>query len=304
MKRLWGKAICPASCGEIVEGTIDERDFLVTCPIALYTEVSVHLDRNMIKHIDCSEFEHNKAIQAVEKTLTYFGIKKLKAEILINTDIPCGVGLSSSTADITAACIATAQALGKSISDDAIANIALSIEPSDGIMYPGVMMFDHIHGTVRKRLGHMPEMDVYIIDTGEQVDTQQFNNIKDLKQKNKQKEPMVKQALELTFKAFEEGNLKLLGEAMKISAFAHQSILFKPHLSDIVQLGDRYGAIGVNIAHSGSIVGIFFEKGYIICRDFWKEIGDIMLKYNQTYRIIRTCTDNNGPRISENCFSA
>ncbi len=30
MKRLWGKAICPASCGEIVEGTIDERDFLVT----------------------------------------------------------------------------------------------------------------------------------------------------------------------------------------------------------------------------------------------------------------------------------
>lgn len=300
---MLGKAICPASCGEIVQGTIDDCNFLVTCPIALYTQVAVSLDGNVNKPNDCSGLDHTKTIQAVEKTLIYFGMEDLKPHVSVNSNIPYGVGLSSSTADITAACLATAQVLGERISDDAIADIALSIEPSDGIMYPGAMLFDHINGQWRKSLGKLPEMDVYIINTGEQVDTRQFNNMKDLKQKNRQKEPAVRQAIDLTLKAFEKGDVKLLGDAMKISAVSHQTILFKPHLSNIIDLGNQYSAVGVNVAHSGSVMGVFFKKGHIVPRSFWKKIRDIMLNHDLTYRIIKTHTDNSGPRVVQNCPS-
>lgn len=297
MRLLWGKAVCPASCGEIVQGAINDYNFLVTCPIALYTEVSVRLDYNVNKLADYSGFEHTKAIQAVEKTLTYFGMEDLKADISINTKIPYGVGLSSSTADITAACLATAQALGERISNDTIADIALSVEPSDGLMYSGAVLFDHIQGQWRKSLGPLPEMDVYIIDTGEQVDTRQFNNMKDLRQKNRQKEPAVKQALDLTFKAFERNDVNLLGDAMIMSAVAHQSILFKPHLSDIIDLGNQYSAVGVNVAHSGSVMGVFFKRGHIVPRVFWNSVKDVMLNYDLKYRVLKTYIDNNGPKV-------
>ena len=166
---MFGKAVCPSSCGEIVQGSIDDRDFLVTCPIALYTEVSVLLSDKTYKLTDehkISETDISKTVKAVEKTLKYFGASDLKAKISITSEIPRGIGLSSSTADITAACLATAEALRKVISADTISNIALSIEPSDGIIYPGAILFNHLHGQWKRTLGSLPEMDVYIIDTG------------------------------------------------------------------------------------------------------------------------------------------
>lgn len=293
---MQAKAICPASCGEIIEGTIDNTNILVTCPIAIYTEVLIKLHNDKNKYTCSSNLECKKTIQAVRKTLKYFGACELGADITVKSNIPCGIGLSSSTADITAACFATAQALGKSISPDAVADIALSIEPSDGIMYPGIMLFDHIEGKIRKRLGFLPKMDVYIIDTGEKVDTEQFNSMKDLKEKNRQKEAAMKEALALIFSAFQKKDFKLLGQAMKISAIAHQSILPKPHLPDVIKLGEKYGAIGTNIAHSGSAIGTFFKKDYKINQSFWKELDDIMHNYNITYRITKTSTCNSGPK--------
>ncbi|NLZ54529.1 MAG: GHMP kinase, partial [Thermoanaerobacteraceae bacterium] len=204
-------AICPASCGEIVQGMIGNCNFLVTCPIALYTKVSVHLGYNVATNTENNKFYYHKALQAVNKTLTFFEMNHLKAFITVNSNIPRGIGLASSTADITAACLATSQALGKKISNDTIADIALSIEPSDGIMYPGVVLFDHISGRLRKSLGFLPELEVYIIDIRQQVDTEQFNSIADLKEKNKQKEQVVKRALRLTLEALEQADMKRLG---------------------------------------------------------------------------------------------
>jgi L-threonine kinase len=297
MRHLWATAICPASCGEILQGSIGDCNFLVTCPIALYTKVSVHLGYNMATNSEHNKSQYKKALQAVDKTLKYFGKNHLKPLVTVNSSIPRGIGLASSTADISAACLATAQALGKRISNDTIADIALSIEPSDGIMYPGAVLFDHISGRLRKRLGPLPEMDVYIIDIGQQVNTERFNSIKDLKGKNKQKEQAVKHALRLTLEAFEKADIKLLGDAMKISAVAHQSILFKPHLKGIIDIGSRYNAVGVNVAHSGSIIGVFFRKGQTPPERFWKEVRNIMQNFNMPYDVIKTCTDNNGPRI-------
>ena len=72
---------------------------------------------------------------------------------------------------------------------------------------------------------------------------------------------------------------------------------YKPHLSDIIDLGDKYCAVGVNVAHSGSVIVVFFKKGHIVSRSFWNKIRGIMLNYDLIYRIIKTHTDNSGPKI-------
>ncbi|PUU86393.1 MAG: GHMP kinase, partial [Halanaerobium sp.] len=32
----------PGSCGELLQGSIDDQNFLISCPINLYTEVKAH----------------------------------------------------------------------------------------------------------------------------------------------------------------------------------------------------------------------------------------------------------------------
>ena len=288
-----GKAICPGSCGEIVQGLVDGQNFLITCPIALYSEVTVQLAE---KERFLTKTHNIKSYTAAQKVLEYFEVKNCTIKLHINSQIPRGVGLSSSTADITATCLATAKALKKTISPDTIADIALSIEPSDGIMYPGAWIFDHIYGRRREELGQIPDMDVYIINTGEHIDTLIFNNRHELKMLNINKEKQVKEALALAYEAFDREDKRLLGDAMIKSAISHQPILYKEHLFEIIALGKEFGAIGVNIAHSGSALGIFCEKEFEFPKQFWMKIKYIMDKYKKKYHILKTQIDNSGPR--------
>ena len=48
------------------------------------------------------------------------------------------------------------------------------------------------------------------------------------------------------------------------SALANQDILFKPHLNEIINFAMNEGALTVNIAHSGTVIGIFFDDIYVV----------------------------------------
>ncbi|TYP56794.1 GHMP kinase [Thermosediminibacter litoriperuensis] len=297
-----GEARCPGSCGEIVQGAIGGRNFLITCPITLYSTARVELiqhrgeNKPTVNSAGMME-SWQKTRKAVRKLLDYYGFYELDFDIRIVSQIPVGKGLSSSTADITAACLAVARALDKPISPDLIADIALSIEPSDGVMYRGSVIFDHVHGTWRESLGELPDMDIYIVDPGEVVDTESFNSRRDLDELNRKKENIVEEALYMTREAFRKKDIGLLGKAMMKSAVAHQQILYKPHLEHLINLSRKHGAIGVNVAHSGSAVGVFFEKDRAPESSFFEDLRRIMDGFGKEYRIIKTGIDNLGPRI-------
>lgn len=289
-----GRAICPASCGEVIQGLIDNNNLLITCPISLYSTVEVEVYEKIEKPKEIAK--NQKALEAAKKTLSYFGRSSWDVDIKLNSNIPEGIGLASSTADITATCLAVASALGKIILPDTIADIALSIEPSDGTMFSRVMLFDYISGNVRQSLGLMPEMNVLILDTYEEVDTIEFEK-HDLKQLRRSKEAEVREALNLALASFKLNKEELLGQAMIKSALAHQRILFKPHLNEVINLGKRNNAIGVNVAHSGSAMGIFFDKNYSIKKDFFYDLDKIMRNHKKKYRILKAKTGNIYPRI-------
>ena len=136
-------ASAPGTCGELVQGMTGGAHFLVTCPINQFSRATATLrvaDSGQSDMVVCGIDHLPKAKQAVaatlEKLAPHLGIANLTAEITITNPIPAGKGMGSSSADIAAAVGAVGLAAGKPFPPDDIAGIALSVEPTDGVMFP------------------------------------------------------------------------------------------------------------------------------------------------------------------------
>ena len=240
----------PGSCGELAQGTIDGKNFLITCPIDLYSEVTVK------PHEGAASLDvGSKVISAIKKTLHYLQVTD-NFHVTVKSELPIGKGMASSSADISATCQSIALSAGKLLSLDEITNIALSIEPTDGIYYPGVVLFDHVKGHLRQALGNAIPMYIAIFDVGGEIDTLHFNQRSDLEKLNQAKRMQVQNAMNLIVEGLTKNNVALLGKGSTLSALANQKILYKPHLEEIIDIALSWGAAGVNIAHSGTVVGV------------------------------------------------
>lgn len=287
-----GKARVPLTCGEFVQGNLAGLDFLVSCPVSLFSRAEVWLqDSEGSFPITAGpwppspglpEFEDSfvvsdpasgpgpeirvlappppggalKAARALKLTLREFRWNGRGAWLKIRRPVPPGKGYGSSTADIAATAFAAARALGKSITPRQVARTALSIEPTDGTMFPGLALFDHRRGRIARLLGPPPPMRILILDLGGEVDTGGFNRRADLAALNARKEPLVRDALRRVILGIRRGDPWLLGEGATGSAIAHQAILPKDGLEEIVVTARRAGAYGVVAAHSGTLLGL------------------------------------------------
>ncbi|HWR43294.1 GHMP kinase [Sporomusa sp.] len=246
------KVKAPGSCGELVQGTINGVNFLITCPVDWYSEVTVVSGGSMAH-------AQPKTAAAVNKIFEYLNISG-NIGLAVESDLPVGKGMASSSADISAACQAAALAVADTqLSCDEIADIALTIEPTDGIFYPGIIMFDHVQGKIRRYLGNPPPMYIAVFDVGGQVDTLVFNDREDLAILNKAKETQIVTAVELVAQGLKTGNARLIGQGATMSAVANQAILYKPCLERVINCSSDFGAVGVCAAHSGTVLGVMFS---------------------------------------------
>lgn len=271
------RARVPGSCGELVQGLIQGQEFLITCPVSWYSEVNVYLGQKP----DNTE-AYTKVTKAIVKTLAYFGVDCV-FNFTVKSQLPIGKGMASSSADIAAACMSTARALGKNISIKTIEQIALSIEPTDGVFYPGIVAFGHVHGRINEFLGWAPAIKIMIIDTGGSVDTLSFNQRQDLRLLNEQKNSQVLQAYALVKQGLQEKKIELIAEGATLSALANQIVLVKPNLEEIISVAKGYGALGVNIAHSGTVVGILFTPN---AQMNWQKCCQAILAINNDFRYL------------------
>lgn len=244
----------PGSCGELIQGSIDNEPFLVTCPIDVYSEVTIMSD--IKSKVDIKE----KSKLAILGTLKYLKIDtKFDCFIKLVSSLPEGKGMASSSADISAICQAVALSFNKILTADEISSIAASIEPTDGIFYEGIVKLNHITGRQQEFLGNPPKILIALFDIGGGIDTLSFNRRKDLQTLNQKKEKQVLEALSLVRKGIDTDNIELIGQGATISSLANQKILYKPCLEMMIKIADECGAVGVNIAHSGTIIGLLFN---------------------------------------------
>ena len=228
---------------------------MVTCPVDLYSVATVEVSPG--DGVVTASRDSPKARQAVRATLDFLGQSHTDAQLRLDSPLPRGKGMGSSTADVSAAIVAAATALGAGLSPEQVAEIALSVEPSDGVMLPGIAVFDHRQGRIARSLGPPPPMQVVILDFGGCVDTLEFNRagregvLEGLA-------PRMAEATELIEDGIARGDPLRIGRGATISAIANQQALFNRHLDAALEFSRHVGAVGVNAAHSGTVIGLLF----------------------------------------------
>ena len=255
--------LAPGTCGELVQGMTGDVDFLVTCPINQFSRATVTVSRSdqpgeQVRGID----QLPKTRQAVADTLARLshclGMPGIVADVTVANPMPVGKGMGSSSADITAAVYATGKAVGIDFSPDAIAKIALGVEPTDGVMFPGIVMFDHRQGKIVDLMGAPPPMEVIAIDRGGQVDTLEFNRV-DREEHWRSVADATGEALQLVREGISRGDPELVGRGATISAQAGRPDDAGPWVEKASDFAAEIGAVGVNVAHSGTVVGILLD---------------------------------------------
>lgn len=249
-------AAVPAGAGELVQGQFDTgEDFLVTNPVNCFSTLRV-IARYGTGLVSVVPASCTKVRRAVEQTLHFFEVTDRDVYVRVTSDIPVGKGMASSTADVVGAIEATAQAIERCITADKVSALAISIEPSDGLMYRGVVIYNHRRGYLLERLGCIPHMHQLIIDTGGEVDTIAFNKIP--KNYTREELAMQEQALALLRAGISTSDVWKIGQGATLSARVNQRLLPKANFEEIVSMASVFGACGVVCAHSGTILSLLF----------------------------------------------
>ncbi|MCR5756909.1 MAG: GHMP kinase [Selenomonas sp.] len=237
----------PGSCGEFVQGVAQGKPFLGTCPIDWYTQVEVSGRFSGV--IGLGE----KSQKAMELTLKYIGERDFPWGVRLTSELPRGKGMASSSADIAAIVVAVMETFHQPWSDAFIMEIAAQIEPTDGIFCPGIVLMDHIKGKVWASFSEVPALRAAIFDLGGTVDTCAFH----LLEKHRTDREDLFQAFQ---RVMLSGQIEKAIQLATKSAFLNQEILYKEKLARLWQLGQQAGAEGINAAHSGTVLGLWWKS--------------------------------------------
>ena len=244
----------PLTCGEFIQGLYQGVPCLVSCPIDWYhtAEVSL-LEAGCWSLPEAAE----KTTAALKKALQILPIPPTGGTVDLHSPAPKERGYGTSTADISASLYALSSACGQSFPPGMVAELAVSIEPSDSSFFPGLYLFDHRQGTIIKPLGEPPPFPLIILDPGGKINTRSFNQ-RDLIPLLENLADRQAEIFELFLTGLKDRDWQAVGKAATESAQAHQEILFNPLLDRATELARETGALGVCRAHSGTIIGIIY----------------------------------------------
>ena len=203
-----------------------------------------------------------KARRVVELTLRHCGAQVRGGHLTIQSNIPEAKGYGSSTADCVAASISTADALALSLTEDEIAMLVVQAElASDNFMFSRAVLFAHREGVVLEDYAScLPSLEVLGIDadSGSIVDTLQYP-------------PAVYTWRQIQLfgtltgalrRAIRSKDIQLLGRIATASAVVNQEFLPKPMFKEIAQLAEQAGALGVAVAHSGTVMSVLMDPAH------------------------------------------
>jgi len=234
--------------GELLQGTLpDGTDFLVTMPINRCTTAWFRLEPDGPLRVFPSDKLKSYALARAM-------LGDAGGTLVIDGDLPVGKGLASSSADLVATARAIGGALGISTTPEAVEDLLRAIEPTDGVMYAGVVAFEHRAVRLRHFLGVLPPLTVVAVDEGGEVDTIAFNRAPKPFSARERRE--YARLLKLIGEAVRDRDLVAVGCIATRSAELNQRLNHKRHLAEMSRVCAEEGGLGVICAHSGTMTGI------------------------------------------------
>lgn len=248
------EAKCPGTCGELLQGWMSGSEKLISCPIDIYSYISVEHGIQRQPLMPLIE-------QAIAVTLEFLQIESRFRDSLNiehSSQLPIGKGYASSTADISATIVALCRHLKQPISQAHIAKLAARLEPSDGVMFEGLALVDHTKGEMAKSYSLSCSPAVLILEPTNTLLTRDFHRLKCQRQLEESSAQLLS-ALDLFEQGVVDNNIQMIGQASTISAVEHQKIYTTPYFSGILSCVERCDWFGLSLAHSGSIIGLLYD---------------------------------------------
>lgn len=248
--------VVPGTCGELVQGWYApwNEAVLVSCPIARYSRVTVWLKSG--PHIE-AHGTHRKVQQAARLLLDETGRPDLGARIQIQSQLPVGRGMASSTADIVGTMVGLLVALEQKTDPIRLPRLACQIEPSDSTMFNQLALLAYRGSGRFKMLGSVPALTCLILDPGQSVDTLSYNAQLNIAAVRKLAST-TQTALDLLIQGLNSNDFATIGAAATLSATAYQSVNYSSLVPLAQQWAKTTGAVGIVRAHSGSVVGLLY----------------------------------------------
>jgi len=202
-----------------------------------------------------------KALRAARLTLDLLEQHDVGGQLTIRANIPVRWGLGSSTSDVLAAIRAIAYAFETRLQPKVVAEIAVRSEvASDSLMFEDrAVLFAQRDGLVLEDFSReLPPIDVLGFNadgTGNGVDTLLLPPAEYSWWEVQAFRPLVG----LLRRAIHDQDARLLGQVASASARINQRYLAKPRFDAIERLVEESGAVGLQVAHSGSVLGFLFD---------------------------------------------
>lgn len=274
------QVLSPGSCGEFIQGVYGGEPCLVSCPVNLYSRIT-------IQEGPAQRMLSDKAVRMLELIFNAYGLpraEKHRIDITLTSEIPLEKGMASSTADIAGLAAGLNAYYGLGMDSRRLSELCIAIEPTDNTMFRHLNLFNHMAGDILMDFKTELHASVLIIDFAGQINTVVFHNQREgygVKEKA---------AFEEVVRQFQTGvtagNMAAVGAACTESARLNQRILYKPHLETLITLCRRHGGYGVVGGHSGTVIGILYNperfdyKGFMI--DFINQVPE--QDYEALYR--------------------
>jgi uncharacterized protein involved in propanediol utilization len=260
MERV-GTGICHGSFGELLQGVLPGgHKFLVNCRIRNCSRVTVRLSDP--SYLSEKEEEFARSYSRFPKT--YKGLRIFLGDlgrhddclISIDSDIPIGKGLSSSTADMVAGVRALAEALSLKLKNDYVSRVLTDVEPNDGLHFDNTSAYHHTEGRLIANDDWVPPFRILGIDQGGVLDTVVFN--RHVFTWTDAQMTQYRDLLDAMLAAIAARDGARAAAIATDSARAWQSVSPKVDLDKVMDLAGDLGAMGVVNTHSGTYLGLLF----------------------------------------------
>lgn len=246
-----------ASFGEIIQGrSLDNLDFLATLPINLWSNCKLTAKKTNGPLVVEAKKEWLKAKLLVELILKRIGIQKgYYILVEVDSEIPVGKGLSSSSADMLAALRAAQHLFGILISTDYISYLFNEIEPHDALHFDSSVLYNHRKGRLIKNYNYIPNYNIIYVDTGGTVDTINYNNEKKYSMDVIRRYEKIMNDLNQSFYNKDDCAIaKCATESFMVHINASKDK--RSELNDFI---NEISAIGMQATHSGTCIGFLFK---------------------------------------------
>ena len=252
----------PGTCGELIQGwsNVWDQPVLVSCPITRYSRITVRLRADGHIHLPDDTGSYTKAGRAAALLLARLGQSDLGVDILIDSQLPPGRGMASSTADVVGVLAGLIVALEQPLSPGEMAGLACQIEPSDSTMFAELTLLAYRDEGQYQTIGCAPTLPLLLLDPGYGVDTLVFNQRLNLGQL-RTLATTTQAALEMLQEGLTTAKPAAIGAAATLSAQSYQRVVDSPLIWQVMQWAPATGALGVVRAHSGSVVGLLYPPG-------------------------------------------